>query len=348
MNGLSGNHITCMYRDHRGFLWIGTHNGLNEYDGRSVTIFRHSQFDNHSIVDDNILSITEDDSGYLWLGTIYGISCFNPYNHRSVNYLHDDGNPFSLNENYKCKVYIDKNKTIWIGNESGLSYFDRKTKHFINQEILPDSFNKKPLTAVSSFLEDNHGRFWLGTYSGLVLYNRQNHTSHRFTFNIDSKISGFNAVTSLYCDHLGRIWVGTWGSGLNKFDPDTKIFHAYKWNNKNNFKGAVNIVTCINEIRSEDGNYILWAGTTEGMLKIDSLPLSDKTVDHIFPDLSTPHALNSNEISCMLYDGNKILWIGTSNGINQYTSRNQLFSNSFPFNGSPTKIIRSNKNEYTQ
>jgi len=333
-----------MYRDHRGFLWIGTLNGLNEYDGRNISIFRHNRSDKHSIVDNNILSITEDDSGYLWLGTINGISRFNPYNQRSINYQNEAGNPFSLNDNYKCIVYFDKNKTCWIGNESGLSYFDKKTNHFINLQILPNDLNKRTLTAVGAFLEDNKDQFWLGTYSGLVLYDRKTHTSQRFLFNPKTKTGGGNAITALYCDHAGRIWVGTWGDGINEFDPATKTFHAYLWNKNNRFAGTANIVTCINEILSEDGDYILWAGTTEGLLKIDSLPLSDKTVDHIFPDLSNPHSLNSAEISCMLTDEKNILWIGTANGINQYISRNQLFSNTFPFKGSPTKII-ADKNE---
>lgn len=148
-----------MYLDHRGFLWVGTQNGLNEYDGRNITIFRHSRFDNNSIVNNNIFSITEDDSGYLWLGTINGISRFNPYNHTSLNFRHDGANPYSLNENFKCFVYIDKNKTCWVGNESGLSYYNRKTNQFIPEQIFPDSLNVKPLTAVSSFLEDKQGRF---------------------------------------------------------------------------------------------------------------------------------------------------------------------------------------------
>ncbi len=349
INGLSGNRVNCVCLDHRGLLWIGTQNGLNEFDGRNITIFRHSRFDSNSIVDSDVLSITEDDSGYLWLGTINGISKFNPYNHISVNFMHDAANPFSLNENYKCYVYFDKNKTCWIGNESGLSYFNRKTNQFIYQPILPDSVNVRPLSAVSAFLEDNQGRFWLGTYSGLVLYDRHTHISQRFGFTKAKKPEGLNAITSLFCDHAGRIWAGTWGSGIMEFDPATKKFHAYTWNKKNRFAGTANIVTCITETQSEDGNYNLWVGTTEGLLKINSFPLSDKTVAHILPDISRPNTLNSADISSIVADNKKkILWIGTGNGINQYTSRNQLFSNSIYFKGSPTKIISDTINNKVQ
>lgn len=349
INGLSGNQVNCIYRDHRGFLWIGTQNGLNQYDGRNITVYKHSRFDNSSIVNNKILNITEDDSGYLWLGTIKGISKFNPYNHTSVNYTHDDNNPYSLNENYKCHIFFDKNKSCWIGNEAGLSYFDRKTNHFIPQQILPDSLNKKPHNAISSFLEDKQGRFWLGTYSGLVLYDRKTHKAQTFVPRKEKKTDGSNAITSLFCDHAGRIWVGTWGNGITEFDPATKNFYAYTWNKTNHFAGTANIVTCINETQSETGQYILWVGTTEGMMQINGLPLSDKTVAHILPDISMPNTLNSANVSSMLSDDNRnILWIGTDNGINQYSSRNQLFSNSFYLKGNPTKIISDTINNKVQ
>lgn len=224
INGLSSNQINCMYLDHSGFLWIGTQNGLNEYDGRNITTFRHSRFDSYTVVDNNIVSITGDDSGYLWIGTTNGISKFNPYNHQCVNYLHDAANPFSLNDNYKCFVYIDKEKTLWVGNESGLSYLDKKTNQFIHQPILPDSLNKRPLSGIGSFLEDRQGRFWLGGYSGLILYDRKTRTHQRFDLPSEINENEFNPITALFCDHSGRIWVEHGGVAFVNLTPAKKHF----------------------------------------------------------------------------------------------------------------------------
>lgn len=339
INGLSGNQINCLFRDHRGFLWIGTQNGLNEYDGHHVTVYKHNRFDSTSIVSSNILSITEDDSGYLWLGTIKGVSKFNPYNHLSQNFTHDSRNPYSLNDDYKCIVYFDKRKTCWIGNESGLSYINRKTNQLHHVQILPDQLNKHTLSSTSSMIEDKQGRFWIGTYSGLVLLNRKDFSFHQFLIHNENKFLGNNAITSLFCDHAGRIWVGTWGNGICEFDPNEKIFHTYKWNNHSSFEGTSNIVNSITETQNEDGQFILWVGTTEGLLNISGYPVSDKTATQILPDPSFPHSLNSKEINCLLADESKILWLGTDNGIDQYSVRNRLFSDVMGFNGSPTKII---------
>lgn len=339
INGLSGNQINCLYRDHRGFLWIGTQNGLNQYDGRHITIYRHNRFDNLSIVNNNIISIAEDDSGYLWLGTINGISKFNPYNHKSQNFRHDDNNPYSLNDNYKCIVYLDKNNTCWIGNESGLSYLDRKTNQFFHVQILPDSLNKKTLTSVGSMMEDKRGRFWVGTYSGLVLLNRNNFSFERFSFKEEKKTSGGNAVTALFCDHAGRIWVGSWGNGISEFDPVKKVFRTYIWNKHSKFAGTANIVKSITETENENGQFILWAGTTEGLLRISGYPVSNKNAIQILPDPSFPNSLNSKDVNFLLTDDSKILWMGTDNGMDQFSVRNRLFSDEIYFNGSPTKIL---------
>lgn len=341
---MSGNQVNCIYRDHRGFLWIGTTNGLNEYDGRNINVYKHNRFDSSSIVNDNIISITEDKNGFLWLGTFNGISKFNPYNHKSRNFIHDDNDPYSLNDDFKCIVYIDKNNTCWIGNESGLSYFDPKTNHFIHVQVLPDSLNKQTLSATGSMMEDNKGRFWVGTRSGLVLFNRDKKTYTRFTFNNDQKLHENNSITYLFCDHAGRIWVGTWGHGINEFDPVKKIFLPYIWNKNSRFAGTANIVNCITETQNENGGYILWVGSTEGLLKISGYPVSDKTVTHILPEPSNNHSLNNANVKSMFTDNSKILWIGTNEGINQYSPRNRLFSNTFHFYGSPTKIITDSNN----
>lgn len=345
---MSGNQINCLYRDHRGFLWIGTQNGLNEYDGRHITIYRHNRFDSTSLVNSNILSITEDDSGYLWLGTINGISKFNPYNHKSLNFTHDDNDPNSLNDNFKCKVYFDRNGTCWIGNESGLSYLNRKTNQFFHVQILPDSLNKPTSSAVGSIVEDNEGRFWLGTYSGLVLFNRENQTYQRFVFKKENTAKNDNAITSLFCDHEGRIWAGSWGNGINVFDPVKKIFHSYIWNHHTRFEGTTNIVNSITETHDKNGQYTIWVGTTEGLLKISGFPFTGNNITRILPDPSYPHSLNSSQVITLLADPSGILWLGTNEGVNQFTARNQMFSDKIFIKGNPTKILVDTTNQAVQ
>lgn len=340
-NGLTGKEVNCIYRDRRGFIWIGTSRGLNEYDGREVKTFTHNRFNPHSIVDDFIENIVEDDSGYLWIGTRSGISQFNPYSHVAVNYKHDPKDPFSLNDDYKDLVYIDKRGTIWVGTESGLSWFDRETGRFNPVTIMPDSLNKRTLAAVSSMLEDREGRFWLGTYSGLVLLDRDKHTFKRYIIESGQR-NEVSPVTTLFEDHAGHLWVGIWGEGLCLFNPNTDNLTAFKWNLSPTIPGTVNIPQAIGETHPSPDKYILWVGSTEGLLKIvlpsnDSLPGdihhlvksvagSLKKASFVSNNISSPHALRGENIHCIYNDAQNILWIGTDAGVNAYLQKNDRFT----------------------
>lgn len=351
--GLTSNAVTALYRDNRGFLWIGTINGLNQYDGTRVISYRHhpshsgsspgsspgsfSGSFSGSLADNFVHGITGDDSGYLWVGTNGGLSRINPFDQTVVNYQHRPDDPSSLNSNFNCRVYIDRHHTLWVGNELGLSRMDRRGGRFQPVRILPDSLARPTLSAVGAFLEDSRGRFWIGTYSGLVCYDRETH-AHRL-YPLPGSAGGRpHPVTSLAEDHTGRIWVGCWGSGLNQFDPDSGVFHPYKWNHFSPFTEAVNVVFSLAESKDGQGRYILWAGTSEGLLRIDSLPLSPAHMSWLLPDPTYAHSLSGKQVSSLLVDEENMLWAGTENGLNEYLLRNQAFTHQFPVSGSVTRI----------
>lgn len=334
--GLTSNAVTALYRDNRGFLWVGTINGLNQYDGTRVISYRHQSSRPATLPDNLVHSITGDDSGYLWVGTNGGLSRVNPFDHTVVNYQHNQHEPSSLNSNFNCRAYIDRHHTLWVGNELGLSRMDRPGR-FQPVPILPDSLARPTLSAVGAFLEDTRGRFWIGTYSGLVCYDRGTHT-HRL-YPLPQTAGGRpHPVTSLLQDHAGRIWVGSWGAGLNLFDPDSGVFHSYKWNHFSPFTEAVNVVFSLAESRDREGRYVLWAGTSEGLLMIDTLPLSPAHISRLLPDPSYAHSLSGKEVSSLLTDAENVLWAGTENGLDAYLLKNQSFAHEFPVSGSVTRI----------
>ena len=341
-SGLSSDDVKCIYRDSRGFLWIGTTFGLNEYDGRTVQVFRHNRFDAQSLPDNLISCIAEDDSGYLWIGTSKGIGRFNPYNHQSTNYRHDSRNACSLPDNIIKCIYFDRQKTLWVGTESGLCRLDRKTGCFTKVHLLPDPLDKTQLSAISSFLEDRQDRFWIGTYSGLVLYDRAKKQASYFAMDPASADPGGNAITSVFEDHSGRIWTPVWGKGLCRFDPEAHTFTSYTWNHNNPYPGTVNIVFSMAETGSDSTQYTLWLGTSEGLMKIDyrddDFPPALQSSLLLRPDLSQPHAVSQGPVNDLSLDQQHILWIGTQHGINEYLPGNQLFSQVAAIRGSVNRI----------
>lgn len=345
--GLSGNEITAICRDSRGFLWLGTNNGLNQYDGNTIRIFRHSRFKESSIVSNSINTIVEDDSGYLWLGTDNGISRFNPFNGKSINFKHETNNPGSLNSNFDCHVYYDRRGQIWVGNNSGLSYLENKSHRFIPVKILPDSILKMHQSTVGAMLEDKEGRFWIGTIAGLVLYDRKTRKANLFQLQPGAH-RGENAVTTIFQDHRGRIWLGFWGHGLSLFDTKTGKFISYKWNKKSKYSGTVNIAFSITETQSANGLYALWVGTSEGLLQInnnsslDNEEAIEQKTKIILPKPEDSHSLSIKNITCLFTDHQNIMWVGTIKGLNEYTPQNQLFADRRPFKGITNRILVDN------
>jgi ligand-binding sensor domain-containing protein len=117
-NGLSHNRVNCILQDKRGFIWIGTNDGLNRYDGQYFEIFRNRPSDTTSISGNIITDILEDANEILWIATTDGgITRYNyrlPAAQQFKQYKHNDANPASIPANLVNSLLLHKNKYLWI------------------------------------------------------------------------------------------------------------------------------------------------------------------------------------------------------------------------------------------
>ncbi len=113
--GLSHNHVKCILQDSRGFLWFGTQNGLNRYDGYAFKVFKHDPEDPTTISDNFIWRIYEDSFENLWIGTANGLNKFDHATETFTRYLHDPNNPYSLSGDIVKAIHEDRAGTLWIG-----------------------------------------------------------------------------------------------------------------------------------------------------------------------------------------------------------------------------------------
>src|SRR5215211_9207692 len=114
--GLSQSTVQVIFQDSRGFLWFGTQDGLNRYDGYEFKVYKPDPDDANSLSDRWITSIVEDKQGYLWIATrLGGVNRSDPRTEEFVRFLHDDANPASLIDNHVNILYIDKSDNLWIG-----------------------------------------------------------------------------------------------------------------------------------------------------------------------------------------------------------------------------------------
>jgi ligand-binding sensor domain-containing protein len=138
--GLSQNQVQSIIQDSKGFIWIGTQNGLNRFDGYNFKVYRHNPQNLNSLSDYPVHCITEDPDGFLWIGTRDGLNRFDPRTEKFVHFHHDPEDETSISSNVIWSVLIDKLKNIWIATRSGLNkYLPEKTllKDIISAAILP-------------------------------------------------------------------------------------------------------------------------------------------------------------------------------------------------------------------
>ena len=128
--GLSDQRVQAIVQDRAGFIWFGTNNGLNRYDGYNVVAYRHDPTDPHSLSGNFVEDLYEDRSGTLWVATRSGLNAFDRRTERFTRYRHDPANPRSLSHNTVIAIYEDRSGVLWLGTAGGFNRFDRATETF--------------------------------------------------------------------------------------------------------------------------------------------------------------------------------------------------------------------------
>lgn len=328
VDGLSQNNIHCIFQDHQGFIWFGTSDGLNKYDGYKFTVYYHDQKDSKSISNEYITSIAQDKMGNIWVGTANGLNRFDQNTETFNRYFHSPENKNSINNNYISALYIDSSNTLWIGTSNGgltkisnLKKTDTDGDGLIFKHFLHDSSNPNSIcnNDVKEIYEDKSNFIWIGTANGLNKFDKTTETFTRYMYNSKESDNNPNKnVSAIYEDNLGNIWIGTWYGYLFKFDQCENRFFPYK---KHNIKNVVSIV--------EDRKGALWLGTIEnvGLIKLDHTN-NEYTVYPFNPSIQ--FSLKSNYISSLYVDISGILWIGTYyGGIHKLDRNKEKFKHFF-------------------
>lgn len=336
-DGLAQSNVICMFQDSRGFLWFGTRDGLNKYDGYKITIYKHDINDSTTISNNTINEITEDNEGNLWIATWGGINRFDRNTETFSLIRYNPGDPQGPAHHLVNTLLIDSDQHLWIGYEGyGLDFLDTKKGTFKHYRHSSDP-NSLPNDIVKDVLEDDEKNLWIGTFhGGLARFNRA--TGDFTTFaNIpgDHQSLSHNSIWKLHEDSRHRLWVGTMGGGLNMFDKKSEKFTRYY-----DPKAKVNLPQQYILTVQEDYQHNIWVGSENNGLAILD-PAGEKF--HIYTqDESDPKGLNSNSIWSILHDSKGNMWVGTfSGGINVFNRDKDKFTH-YQHNSSPTSLSHNN------
>ncbi len=264
--GLSQSTIYDILQDSKGFMWFGTEDGLNKYDGYDFTIYKNNPNDSSSLSHNYVWSIYEDKSGVIWIGTWGGgLNKFDRETGKFIHYQHDPSNPNSLSDNLVMSICEDKYDVLWIGTmKGGFCKLERETGKFTQYQHNPDNTKSLSNNSIITIYTDKIGKLWIGTWGyGLNKFDPKTGKFIHYQHDPNNPNSlSSNVVVSIYEDRSGVLWIGTENSGLNKFDRETGQFTRYKHNPYNPNSLSNN---AINSMYIDKSN-VLWVGTFGGGL----------------------------------------------------------------------------------
>jgi len=329
-DGLSSSDINCLIQDKLGFIWIGSDNGLNRYDGSAIKVYRNPQDNTNSISDNSIWALYEDRNENIWIGTKGGV--LNKYSPK-----YDKFERIKLDENKNVENSItsiieDKEGFLWVGTYSqGLYRYEISTGKLKNWKYDPENRNGLSNNYVSSLLQDQYGYIWISTYNGLNRLNPNNLSDGFkvfFTSDSDKNSISNNLVwrISQSINDKNILWICT-ANGLCKYEIVKNKFHRLSVNPKiplqfsNSFAGVME--------QNIGSSNILWAATYGGLFRID---LSANSQDQFVSDKKNLNGLLGNQIDQLLIDRSGVLWIATDKGLNYHSSKTQKFNKIFSEN----------------
>jgi signal transduction histidine kinase/ligand-binding sensor domain-containing protein/DNA-binding response OmpR family regulator len=319
--GLSHTTVKCIFQDSKGFMWFGTEDGLNKFDGYNFAVYRYDPADSTSLSFNEILDIYEDRSGNLWIATCGGgINRFDRETESFVRYIYDRENPKSIahNSTWCITSFIYEEKEIlWIGTSLGLVKFDPETEQFTH---LPHTGNGWPFSWIRGIDTDSAGNVWLASMAdGLHKFDPETgqYTSFRHDPTKPNSLSN-SGVISVCRDKSEVLWVGT-KDGLNRFQTETESFISYSIDT--------------NYRQTPDGNWIfsiredhlgtLWLGTGAGGLKAFNRQTAKLT--SYMHDPGDAGSISDNTVMCIFEDKAGLIWAGTWRGINIIDHRKAQF-----------------------
>lgn len=308
-HGLSQVSVYSIVQDGQGFIWFGTEDGLNRFDGYAFRIYRHDPLDSTSLSNSWIECLLIDSKGTLWVGTYGG--GLNRYNHRTETFQrfkYDPNNPQTPTNDFVYAIAEDQQGLIWFATEKGLSRLDPTTGAVTR--FLHDSTNINSLIndAARTLHVDRKGNLWVGTIGGLCRYDPQENRFVRYAHNPSNTRSiSHDRVRCVYQDRKGRIWVGT-RAGLDLYDETRDSFDRMPLLVSDQSRRTVPNVFRI----LEDRNGIFWIGTNDaGMFRYDERSGELTPLPHHPLDLTS---LSSNAVRSVFQDRSGVLWIGTLGG----------------------------------
>ena len=309
--GISQATIETMFQDSKGYIWLGTNDGLNRYNGYEYKIYNYEE-DQNSISHNGITDITEDDYGNIWVSTVQGVNKINPSTGEISNYTESNN---KIKEDSTTEIIKTKDNKIVVGTYEGLSIFNEEKDCF---EVILDESDGIISNIVYSLDEDKDGNIWIGTSLGVNKISKDFKILETYPTNGDENSLGETEIYNIYCDDEKElVWVGSSNLGIFKIDTNTKEITRYSNDPNDENSLPDNQIGAI--LRDDKGN--LWVGTSNGLAYYNE----EKDNFQIYKNkIYDKNSLVYNHVKSLMQDKEGIIWVGTYSGLSIFDTESSI------------------------
>ncbi|HEY2720787.1 MAG TPA: two-component regulator propeller domain-containing protein [Chitinophagaceae bacterium] len=312
--GLSNNEVDYISQDSEGFIWIGTVDGLNRYDGYRVKHFFHSPANENSLVNNCVFNVVPDNKDHLWITTREGLSIYDKRNGVFHNFRHNPADSSSIDNDQYNTVYTDGNNSAWVSTLSAVYRFD-SSLHYKKvatgiQNLL--DFDQKGIESYQGIARDREGQLWASGFQYLFRIDSS-------TMAVTKTFGPFSGnILTIYEDSHHQYWIGSFGGGFMSFDPNTGKAVTIK------LSTASIVISSVTEWWDWHHKRWLVLGTDGGIVLVDPVSLQSK--EYTFHSGYFPEQiLARNSVHHVFVDRQNVLWIGTEAGVCYAMPSRQLF-----------------------
>ncbi|MGN6181372.1 MAG: hybrid sensor histidine kinase/response regulator transcription factor [Mucilaginibacter sp.] len=304
--GLSHNTVFCALQDKQGFLWFGTKDGLNRFDGYTFKTFRHNAYDTKTIASNMVHVLSLDKDGELWIGTDEGLDKYDPL---TESFNHIDTSKTAV----RCVVHDDDYNCWYIVGASLIKY-NIKTKK------ATDYRSQQHFDATSAVIAQ--GTVWVSTTNGILEKLNSDHT----TFTGYPLFAPSDKVTSKYIEKIfypggNNIFIGSIAQGFKDFD-----IHTLRYKNRLSINANKTAIYVRDFVCYGDNKY--WIATESGIYIYDSV---NGTFINLHKHFNDPYSISDNAVYSLCRDSEGGIWAGTYfGGINYYPKQYSTFNKYYP------------------
>lgn len=320
--GLTQNSVVSMLQDKKGFIWLGTYNGLNRYDGIRITNFNANPDDSSAIFNGSIRCLYNDEENNLWGGTTGGFFKMELATGKITNFKFDSLNKNCISSDVINVIAEYETGKLYIGTNDGLNVYDKKSGKFtvyrkMGQNSIPFLSDR-----IKHMVKDSRGHIWFSHLNaGITEYDPVSGKCKYYSVNEGHGKINSNSVRALYLDRKGYLWVSCWNAGANIIDTKTgKIYSSLDSTHQFKMLKHAALISAFHE--DEVGN-IWWATAEHGLARVSADYNSITFFENNKDDSET---MSDNTVFTIMQDRSGLLWAGTwQGGVNTLNLRSLNF-----------------------